>query len=304
MTSPPKPGAVVVVCAILVISACLVLVSGCLSAFAHWDPCSVFSGILLLSLPAALGLFQYQAVFRRNAKAARRAAIFLFIVAGIALLSLVTTTGEIFKARENPLSYTPLLLTMLVIGAINLLAGWLNLRWSRRLRAATPPDQDETTGQGGFLRFSLRELLLVVTVVAVISGLTSYFVRGTLPRFAENVDRSKAPGGLPPDATSISYCQGYRGTIAYEFSIDEDGFRRWVNSGIGSFESEAANVPIRPISEPFRIPRYYRLSPELVGPEFATITQGLYYSRSKEDRGVDAVFDSATNRAYYFAHFH
>lgn len=143
-----------------------------------------------------------------------------------------------------------------------------------------------------------------MTVVAVISGLTSYFSRGTLPRFAENVDRSQAPRGLPPDATSISYCQGHRGMIAYEFTIDEDGFRRWVNSGIGSFESEAADVPIRPISEPFRIRRYYCLSPELVGPEFATITQGLYYSWSKEDRGVEAVFDSTKNRAYYHAHYH
>lgn len=140
MTSPPKPGALVVVCAILVIGACLVLVSGCLSAFGHWDPCTVLGGLITLPLPAALGLFQYQAVFRRNAKAGRRAAIFLFIVAGLALLSLVTTTGEILMARENPLSYTPLLLTILVIGAINLLAGWLNLQWSRRLRAATRSD--------------------------------------------------------------------------------------------------------------------------------------------------------------------
>lgn len=92
--------------------------------------------------------------------------------------------------------------------------------------------------------------------------------------------------------------------IAYEFTIDEDGFRKWVDSGIGPRESEYAEDLIRPISEPFRIHRYYCLSPELVGPEFATITQGLYYSWSRGDSGIYAALDSATNRAYYFAHYH
>ena len=155
-------------------------------------------------------------------------------------------------------------------------------------------EQEATPSKGRLLRFSLRELLLVVTVVAVICGLTSYIARGTLPRCAENVDRSKAPFDLPLEATDISYARGYRGTIIYEFTIDEDGFRKWVNSGIGSLESQSADVPLRPISSPVRIYRY--------NGQFATIKQGLYYSWSKEDRGVDAVFDSTANRAYYCAH--
>lgn len=40
------------------------------------------------------------------------------------------------------------------------------------------------------------------------------------------------------------------------------------------------------------------------GPDEITINDGLIYTWSNEDRGVQAAFDRTTNRAYYFAHFH
>lgn len=147
-------------------------------------------------------------------------------------------------------------------------------------------------------------MLLGIAAIAFVVCLVSGFVRSTPPRYAEHVTRDKAPFGLPANATDISFCQGVRGTIAYEFTIDEDDFKAWVASGIGSFESNAASVPVAPITTPYTIRRYNALTRDLTGPEEITITQGLYYDWSKEDRGVHAAYDRTTGRAYYFAHFH
>tara|TARA_Y100001933_G_scaffold215598_1_gene222344 strand:- start:179 stop:736 length:558 start_codon:yes stop_codon:yes gene_type:complete len=125
-----------------------------------------------------------------------------------------------------------------------------------------------------------------------------------LPRYAENVPVAEAPFGLPADATDVSFYQGFRGTIAYEFTIDETSFREWVADGIGSIESNASNTELEQITTPVSITRYNAYSPELNGPDSITVNNGLYYSWSFEDRGVYAVFDSTTDRAYYFAHFH
>ncbi|MEZ6089903.1 MAG: hypothetical protein R3C05_18120 [Pirellulaceae bacterium] len=148
------------------------------------------------------------------------------------------------------------------------------------------------------------ELLVAVTAIACVPALAVYFVRSTPPRYAENVPRDKAPFGLPAEASDVSFCQGFRGTIAYEFAIKEDAFIEWVESGIGSVESDAAKVAIQPITAPYSIPRYSSLMATLTGPDSITIANGLYYAWSKEDRGVHAAFDRSTNRAYYFAHFH
>jgi hypothetical protein len=135
------------------------------------------------------------------------------------------------------------------------------------------------------------------------TAVTSRFLRSAAPPFAENVEASAAPVDLPAGATDVSYAKGFRGTVAYEFTIDEEGFREWVAAGIGSFESRSAQVPLREIVFPARIIRYYFYA-DLPGPDTATIEHGLDYSWSKEDRSVRAVYDRATGRAYYHAVYH
>jgi hypothetical protein len=287
----------------VVIAACILLISLSLAAFVQtWDPCSFVAGTVLLPLPLAVAICQYLGVFRRHAKSAGTAAILLFIVGGFAWFGFFTTMGEAI-ADGMELPWVALLLPMAATGTVCIFVGWMNLRWRRKIRSSVSAVRGENRSKP-LLQFSMRELLASVAMLAAVVGLTTYFVRSTPPRYAEHVDRSEAPFGLPDGATDVCYCQGFRGTIAYEFTIDEQGFRDWVESGIGSLESQAAKVQIQPIQGGHVIYRYYHFAPDLQGPDQATVTQGLYYSWAKEDRGVHAVFDRSSNRAYYFAHSH
>ena len=108
---------------------------------------------------------------------------------------------------------------MLAAAVVGLFGGLHNLRWRRNLLlAATDADGD----------VSLREILAAIAAISLLTGLTASFIRSTPPRYAENVSVADAPFGLPADATDVSFCQGFRGTIPYEFTIDEMSFREWV----------------------------------------------------------------------------
>lgn len=295
MTESPKPTPLLIATSVLVIAFSLFLVSVALAAFTvTWDPCSLIGGAIILPLPAALAVQQYRATYRGVAPAALTAAVLLFIVGGFAAFALATTFGEIAMGGGE-LPWFRLLLPMLAVAIVGLFGGWLNLRWRRNL----PP----TLTDAG-CRFSLREILAAGAAISLLTGLTASFVRSTPPRYAENVSVADAPFGLPASATDVSFCQGFRGTIAYEFSVDETSFREWVADGIGSIESNASNTKLEPIITPVSITRYNAYSSELSGPESITVNKGLHFSWSFEDRGVYAVFDSSTNRAYYFAHSH
>ncbi|MCE9553526.1 MAG: hypothetical protein K8T91_09155 [Planctomycetes bacterium] len=270
-----------------------------LAAFAvTWDPCSLIGGCIMLPWPLALGIQQYRGTFRRNAKAGHTSAISLFVIGGLGCLILVAFGAQLgLRGRHLWLR------DLLPIGLGSMfafLAGRANLQWARLLRTETSTPASSPQG----MRFSLRELFLAVTLVAVIAALVTSFVKAIPPRFAEHVDVAQAPFGLPPEAKDVSYFQGYRGTIAYEFTIDEAGFRRWVESGIGSIEAKSANVSLEPIEGSHTISTYHALTSALPGPEKVTLTDGLYYGWSKEDRGVHAAFDRVRQRAYYFAHYH
>lgn len=78
-----------------------------------------------------------------------------------------------------------------------------------------------------------------------------------------------------------------------------------MNSRISNLELQQSNsAAVRAIAESYTIYRYCSLAPELTGPDSITITNGLYYEWSEEDRGVHAAFDRDSGRAYYFAHYH
>lgn len=292
----PKPSVPYVIVACLTIAASLLLISIAIAAFAQtWDPCSLIGGAVLLPLPSALAIQQYRATFRLVRKAAKTTAILLFIVAGFTAFAFVTTMGEFIASGVN-IPWLGLLLPMLAISLVSGVAGWLNICWARSL-----PDSVEPAVRP---LFSRRELLASVAIIGVMTAITTYFIRSEPPRYAEHVGIADAPFGLPSAATDISFCQGFRGTIAYEFTIEESDFREWVESEIGSAESQSANVAILPIMTPIRCMRYNALSSDLNGPGFISVSAGLHYSWSCEDRDIYAAFDSTSSRAYYSAHFH
>ncbi|MGN6544876.1 MAG: hypothetical protein ACTHK7_07490 [Aureliella sp.] len=292
----PKPSLLLILCSLVVLAACVVLVSVALSTFAiAWEPCAFIGGMILLPLPIALAWYQYRGVFRMNVSAAFVAAVLLMIVGGFAWLASITALVE---AQGDGGVVRSVVLPMVAVGAIASFAGWLDLRWARQLRSVEAPWQ---LPRG---RFTLRELQAATAVVACMIALTAYLVRATPPQYAEHVSRDRSPIRLPDNATDVSYCQGDRGEIAIEFTTDEASFVRWAQSDIGSLESQSANIPIKPITGSHEISCYGMLSSKVTGGSRVTITNGLYYLWSKEDRLVHAAFDRSTGRAYYHAHFH
>lgn len=267
--------------------------------FVTSDPCVVFSGVLLLPLPTALGLQQYRATFRRNASASLVTAIIHLGLGFFAFFAFATTLGECLVERE-PIPWLPILLSMILVGTVFTSIGLLNLLWWRLLRR----EGSEANAETGPWYRSRRDVAVGVAAIVGVAVLATYFVRETAPRLAINVSREEAPFSLPEGASDVSYCQGNRGTVAFEFTIDEEGFVDWLESGIGSFEAQAAGETIQSIAGSYTAPRFYKLAPELEGPESVTITDGLRYAWTKEDRGVYAYYDRTTRRAYYFAHYH
>lgn len=285
--------------AVMIIGGSLFLISASIAGIVMLDPDAIIGGVFLMPLLVAVAILQYFAAFRAVRSAATISSIMLYIAGAFATLAFITTAGEAVVVDGMLFSYMyPLLGTMAAIAATFLVSGRANANWSRKLGAAC-----ETLtivhGQG---RFGFREVLLGVVAITAISATASYLIYTEPPRYAEHVDRSTARLGLPDGATDVSYYRGFRGIIAYEFTIDESSFREWVESGIGSIESESAGIPLKEIVDPFTIIRYNGLSSELDGPPNITISNGLFYAWEKEDWVVYAAFDRETRCAYYYAH--
>ncbi|MEM7314388.1 MAG: hypothetical protein AAF497_14670, partial [Planctomycetota bacterium] len=241
-----------------------------------------------------LAVQQYRGTFRQVRSAASATSMLLYVVGAFAAFAFATTLGEIATMRAK-LPWLGLLLPMLGVAMAALCGGWLNWEWQRRL-----PDNVNDAGW----RFSILEALAAMTAIGFLTAVASSLVRSAPSKYAEGVPVIETPFVLPDDATDVSYCHGVRGTIAYEFSVCESSFRDWVASGIGSIESSTSDTKLKPITTPISITRYIALSSDLIGARSVTIAGGLHYSWSFEDRGVNAVFDAATSRAYYFAHYH
>ncbi|QDT44951.1 hypothetical protein Pan241w_50680 [Gimesia alba] len=297
----PKPSIPLVVCSILVLIASLILVALCIAMFfATWNPCSVFGGAILLPLPLVLAILQYYGTFHAKESAALTTAKLLFALGGFAFCAFIMTLGNLIF-NQISLPWVSLLIPVLTFGVVALFLGWLNLGWSRQLKSSSPSKSHTINSN----RLMFRDLITGMIALTGVTILVVYFVQSTAPQYAENIPYNKAPFKLlPAGASNVSFCQGPRGTIACEFTIDEIAFINWVDSGIGSLESQAANISLQSITTPYTIRRFNNLSSDLNGSDFATISEGLYYRWSKEDRGVYAAYDRTKNRAYYFAHYH
>jgi len=184
-------------------------------------------------------------------------------------------------------------LTSACCGLANLLWGWRLKREDRLLILKH--------GVRARMQFAISEMLVVVALLCSILAFTIALVRTQHPRYAEHVLASRVPHSLPKDASDVSYCQGSRGTFLCEFVCSENAFCDWVDSGIGSIESQATHVKIQPITAPVTIIRYTAFA--FSGPlDEATVTNGLVYEWRKEDRGVHVVFDRSSSRGYYSFH--
>ncbi len=299
MSNPfPQPSKLFATISALVIAVNLFLLSCITAGILQSNPFAILGGLLVLPLCVLMAIQQYRGTFRRVPSAARTTSVLLYLAGGFMIFSLIVSTGEAILAGTSLRLMGWILIPMSIVATYSIVAGRMNALWAHSIRSIGESCAANPVRRG----FSLRELFLVVSIVAVMTATITQWIRSESPRCAENIDLSTAPLSLPPGATDISYCKGHRDTIAYEYTIDEPAFREWVDSGIGSIESMSAEVPLREITSPFRITRYYAYASELKGSYDIVINSGLYYVWSQEDRGVYAAYDRTAGRAYYHVH--
>ena len=298
-SNPPKR---LIACSVLVILIGLCWLSFGLGALlAPPNPFAGFGSFLVVPLGAATAVQQYRGTFRAVASAASSTAILLYLFGG--MLMMATVSGMFQIAADLTIPDMQLLIligTLLAIGVGLISMARLNQTWSRRLQNRVLfPDGASRKG------VSLRELLGLTSAVALVAAMTAWSARDNSPRTVEHVAASEAPMHLPADATDVSYSVMPTVSIACEFTTSEQAFRAWVDSGIGSLESNSSGVQLVEITEPVT---FHRIRSD-VGPSDAdpaksrvTIRRGLHYRWSEEDRGVYAVFDREMNRGYFHSH--
>lgn len=295
----PQPTKYLFISSLVNILGALFLTSCSLASIiaAPWDACAVIAAGLLIPVSVGIGISQYRGVFHRNQTSADTTGVTLSVIGALLLFGGVTYLKESFD-DPSILHAWMMMVCMAALGLYFALCGWANLAWSRLLKTAA--DSPEKSPKPETVSRWDRTAALLATTFIVIA--TSLMVSTIPPEFAENVEYARPPFGIPVGATSISFCQGSRGTIAYEFSIDESGFREWLQKTIDSMGPMYSRNSIEPITTTFTMKRYVSLKRELKGDPNISISDGLRYSWHKEDRGKYAAFDRTTNRAYYYSH--
>ena len=150
-------------------------------------------------------------------------------------------------------------------------------------------------------RYSLRRLLVVVTVIACAIGfLRAAFVHFTHYETAENLARVD---WLPESASNVSYYKSYNFT-AYEFNIPEPDFKQWA-----WWDLEEIKDPVKVDRYTFFAKRRLPMGPDAtpsrqLEQEYesrsAEVAHGLFYEyRSSSSGGVSVAYDRVKGRAYF-----
>jgi hypothetical protein len=292
----PRPSWILVLTSLLVIGMGLAVPCVIVVACATEPPNPFLYVGSAVTIPVGLltALAQYRGTFRRVGSAATLVGNLLFGLAAFTAFGLVANLGEVVAEGRS-------LDTMFVIGGIMLLVifisggmGALNAAWARQITRDSWADADD----GGRRGVSLRELMLGVATCAVMIGMTAHAIRTAPPVAGEHFDVADAPVNVPADASDVCFSRGLHGREAYEFTIDEAGFRQW----IAALETTGKPNAAEEISMPVTIARYVAYASQFPGDRDATISKGLFYDVTEGRRHGRTVFDRSTNRAYYESH--
>jgi len=311
----PRPSNWLLVVSVLNIGICLYLFFGSVAAIVV---ASLVPGVLSITLASGsysfsfwLGLFtgpfwittaiqQYRGTFRCVPSAAKMCSVLLRIAGYL----ISPSFGVIYVASE---AFSGLLAGWKLFGVmclaiasplLLLAAARLNAKWGRVV-SGTLSSLATSANQRGY---SLRELFLAMGIFAAMSAVVAHRIRPSLPEYAnipwqaEHVDISAAPFGLPPNATDISYRQGFRGELIYEFTIDESSFRNWVNTQVMPNPNERFELPLSEITSlgTFETRRYNGSRVVAI-----TVTDGLAF-QYWEYNHIEGAYDRTTGRAYYY----
>ena len=291
----PEPSPLLKVVSVIVIGGCLFVLSLLTGAnIADRSGMILCGSLLFFFLFAHLGHQQFLGTFRYSLLGAATAKCFLYAFGGVVLFFVVLTT--LASLRDFQIKLLGFLFLMTLTGVSFIAAGRLNGRWSRELTVASDAGLQPPTRRG----YSIRDLLLLTTVVAIVVGIAAYVAKSGKPPTVEHVTAAESGLNLPTGAHNVSYGRGVRGSIAYEFSCDEQAFKNWVAGGIGSWEAISSGVTLQEIESPVCIEIYKSFAQPVQPVHSVIVTNGLSYDWSEEDRGVRGVYDRDAGRGYYF----
>ena len=308
MKTTPLERWLVVGNSVIIIGISAALAGLAVSGIVSWNVCSMLGGMVVLPFPLAVGGLQYAAGFRQNARAAKVVGIIHLVACAVFGFGWIANTSEcIFEKGSLTWDQCSPLLILLCIATYCGICAWINLRVGKYLRAATAEGGlPVATGAMGRYQFTLRELLGGIVIVSIMASVASYTIRLEGKQYAEHVTREEAPVNvfqLPEDVTDVCYCRRCRGSLAYEFTIDEAGFHNWAKNRLEySPSNSAASIDKIQKGNPFTIERYTSLMPEpsSIENETATITQGYFYELWWQDEGLKLAYDSVNQRAYFY----
>lgn len=224
-TNAPKPSPWLVVFSWLVVVGCICLGSlGIAGLMARaWDPCTWVAAAMFGGGAALIGVMQYRGTFRYDSNAATFSMVILFICSGFLLVSVVVCSGE-FLIKEWELPPLEMLGTAAGLALLVFPAAWFNMRWSRQL------NQTKQLAKPSRRRWqlSLQELLVFTAAAGLSLAIITSVVRNEPAQVGSHVETDNPPFGIPRGATDICWRQGFRGTLLFEFTAEEELFRDWV----------------------------------------------------------------------------
>jgi hypothetical protein len=266
----------------------VVLVLGVSGLAATFSPRQATLGSLLclFFVPVVPVLFlpvkwQYRGTFQGDPASARKASFAWGLIAVLSLL--IIHTSWLF----------------LSVGGLGL-ANWCRYRQLQQLHAKHPELQGIRRNPKGESRVWFGILCVAVCFF--------FLLLPSSPETVEHVDAEQVGIDLPEGATDVSYTDRFY-LRAFEFTTDEQRFRKWITSERYAPEAGAQGGFLVEIDEPCRIVRYRLLATRKVDApldeddqDYATLTDGLCYGWGIEDRGVHAAFDRKTGRGYMYIH--
>ena len=168
----PKPSPLLKVVSMMVIGGCLLMfsmVTG--TAIAYADSMAYLGAGVVGFTAFTLAIQQYRGTFRGVFSGAVTVCFMLCGTGAILVGLLVLWVPMALLASNASIEDTSIIVLFGLLGGLGFIIGVINGRWASLLRKAS--DAQQTPPQG----LSVRELLLLTTVVAVVTGMTVYVVR-------------------------------------------------------------------------------------------------------------------------------
>ncbi len=255
-----------------------------LISFDGWLMAAGSLGVLFCSY---LTWTHYRAVFRAEHQPAVHLLGWLCSFCLLIALSVMVTLGLLLKPTLAQPFVTHVITASVIVFVYLLFLCLLLRQWVSMLAQARSDQAFLQTKK----RYSLRELLLGITLAGCVLGGTSYLLRKWEPLLVEHVTPAACPFSLPKAASDVTFCVTSTGRVAYEFSIDKEGAAEW---------ADAMEYRPHAIAGSFEVSRFGSLHRRLLRDRQVTIARGWYATHSLHGESFLIAYDEEKQRAYYF----